>query len=640
MRLEKLIKFVLFGILIFVTSALLINFWFIPRSKEALDENQAIINSIKTQIYGMELPIMTMENNQIKYSLCTDHLVVSELLNEYETSVESLRSILLILEDDIIALGKILDSLNIKMLSQQDLLYEEMMQIIDQTTMEIKTIQSKIALSEIDTIQMDVVKKSRSIIHNNISELVNLESQKRVSVIEDFAFVVNLMFIILILMLILFSIGSIKYVVFNQKFLLHGLNQMEQKQFDFSKLPKIHPFFREETEIYNSIRNILEDEEFTSDVKDYIVNAYHINDLIERLYEILSARFRIDRVGVAFVDYSNQKFIAEFGVANYENIRLGPGFEVGFNDTTLTSILRNKQSIIMDDLDEVYKTRPKSKSLKLIMSEGIKSNLMLPLIMGDIVFGVVFFSSSEKAFFTERHKKAAEKLLKEISSHFNSAYFTKIILSKITNSFSELVDKKDNETGDHISRMVAYSVVIAEGLLNIENPEYKVNRRFVLEIERNASSHDIGKVAIPDEILKKPGKLTDEEWTIMKTHTDVGGDIFKSFREGLEFFETDFYEYSEEIARYHHERWDGSGYPEGLTGPNIPLSARIVAIGDVFDALTSKRHYKDGFSFEKSVEIIKESAGSHFDPVLVEVFMSNISSIHRIYNKYGGTHDF
>ncbi|HAS73570.1 MAG TPA: metal-dependent phosphohydrolase, partial [Clostridiales bacterium UBA8960] len=326
-----------------------------------------------------------------------------------------------------------------------------------------------------------------------------------------------------------------------------------------------------------------------------------------------------------------KKFIAEFGMSNYDNIKLGPGFEVNFDKTSLTNILQTRQAFITEDLDLELAHRPASASIRLLREEGVQSNMVVPLIMGDSVFGIVFFSSIHKHFFTQQHLKLSEKLIFEISGFMNRAYFTKVILSRITSGFSELVDQKDNETGDHIERMVKYSVVIAEGLMARNIPGYKVDRKFVLEIERNAASHDIGKVGIPDEILKKPGKLTPEEWEIMKTHVTIGSEIFRSFKEDLQVFESDFYKFAEEIARSHHERWDGSGYPDGLSDSEIPLSARIVAIADVFDALTSKRHYKEPFGFENSVEIIKSSAGSHLDPIIVEIFLERLEQFRAIY---------
>lgn len=172
------------------------------------------------------------------------------------------------------------------------------------------------------------------------------------------------------------------------------------------------------------------------------------------------------------------------------------------------------------------------------------------------------------------------------------------------------------------------------GLLNHPNPAYQVDKKFVSEIERNASVHDIGKVGIPDAILKKPGKLTSEEFDVMKTHPEIGGEIFANLRESLRGFNENYYKIAEEITLYHHERWDGSGYPKGLRGDNIPLSARIVAIADVFDALTSERVYKKAFSFEDAVKLIEDSAGTHFDPVIVEVFLNELDGIKRIYNRY------
>lgn len=198
-------------------------------------------------------------------------------------------------------------------------------------------------------------------------------------------------------------------------------------------------------------------------------------------------------------------------------------------------------------------------------------------------------------------------------------------------SFARLVDKKDNETGDHILRMVKYSRIIAEGVDKLNLKTHAVSKKTILAIERNASAHDIGKVAIMDNILKKPGKLTHEEFEIMKTHAAVGGDIFKELNDELSFFNNDFYKVAEEIARYHHEKWDGTGYPEGLKGASIPLVARIVALADVFDALSSKRVYKDAYSLEQSLEIINDSSGKHFDPVIVDAFNGEFDRIKSVY---------
>jgi len=270
----------------------------------------------------------------------------------------------------------------------------------------------------------------------------------------------------------------------------------------------------------------------------------------------------------------------------------------------------------------------------LLNLEGIKSNLIIPMTMGNVVFGFLFLSSKQKNFFTQNHLHLAEKIVYEIKGLLNRSYFTKVVFSKITNGFSELVEKKDNETGEHILRMVKYSSLLARKLVEKNNPDYPMTERIVLEIERNAAVHDIGKVGIPDAILKKPGKLTEDEWGIMRTHPTIGGDIFKSIREGLKVFDPELYKVSEDITRYHHEKWDGKGYPLGLQGIEIPIVARIVSVADVFDAISSKRVYKDAFDIQKSFDLLKSMRNETLDPYLVDLFIEHSDEVINIYNKY------
>lgn len=180
---------------------------------------------------------------------------------------------------------------------------------------------------------------------------------------------------------------------------------------------------------------------------------------------------------------------------------------------------------------------------------------------------------------------------------------------------SQAAEYKDEDTGSHIQRMGYYSASIAEkmGLIGEESEA----------ILYAAPMHDIGKIGIPDRILLKPGKLDPDEWEIMKQHTVIGGRLLNG---------SDSYliNMAETIAMTHHEKWDGSGYPNGIAGNDIPIVGRITAIADVFDALTSKRPYKDAFSVEKSFQIIRESSGTHFDPKVVEAFFAVQKEIREI----------
>ncbi len=174
---------------------------------------------------------------------------------------------------------------------------------------------------------------------------------------------------------------------------------------------------------------------------------------------------------------------------------------------------------------------------------------------------------------------------------------------------------KDEDTGAHVRRMSRYSAAVAR--------QIGMDEAEVETILYSASMHDLGKIGIPDSILRKPGPLDAAEWIIMKQHTLIGAEILKESQ-------ASFIQLGETIARYHHEKWDGSGYPFQLRGTQIPLVGRVAAIADVFDALTSERPYKKSFSVERSLAIIAEGRGSHFDPDVVDAFMAIEAEIRAI----------
>lgn len=186
-------------------------------------------------------------------------------------------------------------------------------------------------------------------------------------------------------------------------------------------------------------------------------------------------------------------------------------------------------------------------------------------------------------------------------------------------AFSKLAEVRDDETGQHIERTRVFCRILTEQLRVQCSVGAEIDNSFVDNIYFAAALHDIGKVAISDEILLKPGKLTEEEFEIMKTHTALGARTLQTMLE--HYPENAFITMAIEISRSHHEKWDGTGYPQNLKGKSIPLSARIMALADVYDALTSERRYKPGFSHEKSRDIILEGRGTHFDPAVIDAFL-------------------
>ena len=192
----------------------------------------------------------------------------------------------------------------------------------------------------------------------------------------------------------------------------------------------------------------------------------------------------------------------------------------------------------------------------------------------------------------------------------------------VLETIAELVEQRDNATGGHISRTSRYlktfiEALLSSGLYGDQTASWNKN---IGEIVLSAQLHDVGKIAIEDNILLKPGKLTVEEFEKMKKHTVFGGEIIKKIQ--TKTSESDFFNYANIFTVYHHERWDGTGYPYGIAGEKIPLPARLMAIIDVYDALTSERPYKKAFTHKEAVNIIKDGRGSHFDPALTDLFIS------------------
>ncbi len=206
---------------------------------------------------------------------------------------------------------------------------------------------------------------------------------------------------------------------------------------------------------------------------------------------------------------------------------------------------------------------------------------------------------------------------KELINKENQLLYANV---SILNVLGNAVSKRDSDTDEHNYRVTYYSVKIAELL--------KLEKQAIRDLIKGAFLHDVGKIGIEDRILLKPGKLTDEEFELMKKHVELGEDIVSGI---------DWLENSIKVIAYHHEKYNGKGYPNGLKGEDIPIEARIFAVVDVFDALTSKRPYKDPFSVEKSLDIIEDGAGNHFDPNIVEIFTKHIEKFHKeVHNKTKG----
>ncbi len=194
-----------------------------------------------------------------------------------------------------------------------------------------------------------------------------------------------------------------------------------------------------------------------------------------------------------------------------------------------------------------------------------------------------------------------------------------------------LAESREKNIGAHVERTSALCELMADLLSQEGAYEDQIDKDYVDKIRLVSPLHDIGKVGIPDEILLKPAKLTEDEFDIMKTHVDIGLDALTSLQNIIP--DDDILNMGIDVIKYHHEKWDGSGYPHGLKGEEIPLSGRIMAIVDVYEALRSKRVYKQPYSHDVSREIISEGSGAHFEPLLVDIFLKNHEVFDEVYLK-------
>lgn len=252
-----------------------------------------------------------------------------------------------------------------------------------------------------------------------------------------------------------------------------------------------------------------------------------------------------------------------------------------------------------------------SRNLKLFISA---ENHALALVSQGNLCAQVPVTSNDEFGLMAMHTNVMIKALAKQTEELSLTRDASIL------GLASLAETRDNETGAHILRTQNYVRVLAEHLSLQEKYRPQLNAETIDLLYKSAPLHDVGKVGIPDSILLKPGKLTDEEFNVMKSHAQIGADALQVAEDQLG--SNSFLRIAREISLTHHEKWDGSGYPVGLKAENIPLSGRLMALADVYDALRSKRVYKPAFSHEKAKEIILEGRGSHFDPAIVDAFLS------------------
>ncbi|AEJ20710.1 HD domain-containing phosphohydrolase [Gracilinema caldarium] len=382
---------------------------------------------------------------------------------------------------------------------------------------------------------------------------------------------------------------------------------------------------------------------------NFFTNTMDMIEIIQELQSMdlsFSIEAFIDRFGSVFCSDKYQNLIPcdRFSLALYNNnqntlvafhatvrgnrpVFLNKGFTQSLHDTSLKTIVdRRLPYRIINNLQE-----KNSLSAQLLLKEGISSNLTIPIIVNQRLLGFIFFAHSQPNMYTDDMGNVALLVASILNSRIFYSYALQTSLALFGDGIVNIVEFKDDETADHTRRVSLYASLIAEVLQG----QGKITPQKTEEIRFFAPLHDLGKIAIPDSILLKPGKLTDEEWAIMKQHPVIGGKLLKNANDqfinqlGFGMLHTAY-----NIVMDHHEWWNGTGYPQGKQGMDISLEGQIVAIADVFDALTTKRPYKEAFPIDQALHMLQLQAGTHFNPELIDIFIEKRPHIVQIYQNY------
>lgn len=446
---------------------------------------------------------------------------------------------------------------------------------------------------------------------------------------------------IIYLLIILLSITTIfiaghfvKYIMLPFKHLYQGISEigLDKETFDKKETmnKNIAPMVTEIGAMFQKINNLIS-------LIENINNNDSFMDTLNFINNTFSAYVPYNYIGIALIEEDKKLLKASFGVSDGsitgmpENLL---GYSWPIRETSLGHLLETGQARIINDLEEYTSGKPKKIYNEILLKSGIRASISLPLFVSGKPVGVIFFSSKTKNAYHNEHLKFLRTLANSIAISLDRNIFINDIMYSSILALAKLAETRDEDTGEHLERMKKYSRKIAELLYNHNIYTSEINFEYMDKIERFSPLHDIGKVGIRDEILRKPGKLTASEYEEMKRHAAYGAEVLRTAEENLLKKGKSLFDMGIEIAEGHHEKWDGSGYPKGKKGLEIPLSARIVAVADVFDALTSRRPYKEAFTLDRSFEILKEGRGKHFDPVIVDVFLENRDVIEKMYHKF------
>ncbi len=303
-------------------------------------------------------------------------------------------------------------------------------------------------------------------------------------------------------------------------------------------------------------------------------------------------------------------------------------------DTVFQQVEQSQVPYCWDIKTKQAKTWDKDRFMQDLTQAGFASMFFMPITNSHQDTAILVLATKQQNAYHQDDIDFVKNLAVQVQHSFEATTGMETLVISAVKGLAKLAESRDPETGDHLFRMSHYSAYIAEALANTDKYREIITPSYVRQIFQFAPMHDIGKVGVSDAILLKPGALTKEEFAQMQVHPSVGADVLRRCEQEMNKVGRSVFQIGIEIAEGHHEKYDGNGYPNQLSGEAIPLSARIIAVGDVFDALTSKRPYKEAWPVDKAIALIHEEAGKHFDPDVVAAFDDCLDKIMAIYDQY------
>jgi len=363
-----------------------------------------------------------------------------------------------------------------------------------------------------------------------------------------------------------------------------------------------------------------------------INQAGNLDETLRFVFEEFRTLLPLDWVGILALDEGGERFVLQRRYTDGSSM-VNEGDTFRAHDTRLGQALSENRPMHIPDLARLSAEDPRAEFAVALNADGRCSALFFPLAVEGHWSAVLAFAVSERDAYNGDHLELLGNIAAQVAHGFEKTVVTENLIVSAVTGLAKLAENRDPETGDHLIRMARYAALIAEEL-NREGPYAgSLPAEKVRDVFRFAPMHDIGKVGIEDSILLKPGRLDEAERREMERHPVIGGEVLRRCEEQMNAVGHSVFQVGIEIAECHHEKFDGSGYPKGLVGAAIPLSARIVAAADVFDALTSKRPYKEAWPVARAVEYFQQESGGHFDPDVVAAMQRAMPRMLEVYQR-------